>query len=96
MHAAGATQDLPEMRRVPLVDVCLLVKSLGISDISTFLDAAPDPPEPAAVVKAVRELQALGALTEQQELTSLGKLLALLPGELGSNMSQPCGEPAIY
>jgi HrpA-like RNA helicase len=70
------------MRRVPLVDVCLLVKSLGIEDISAFLAAAPDPPEPAAVVKAVRELQALGALTEQQELTSLGKLLALLPGEL--------------
>lgn len=68
------------MRRVPLVDVCLLVKSLGVADISSFLAAAPDPPEPAAVDKAIRELQQLGALTPSLELTSLGRLLALLPG----------------
>jgi hypothetical protein len=68
------------MQRVPLVDVCLMTKSLGVANISSFLAAAPDPPEPAAVEKAIVELQALGALTPEQELTSLGRLLALLPG----------------
>ena len=70
------------MQRVPLVDTCLLVKSLGVPDVAAFLAAAPDPPEPAAVEKALRELQALGALTPQLELTSLGRLLALLPRKL--------------
>lgn len=68
------------MQRVPLVDVCLMAKSLGVANVSTFLAATPDPPEPAAVDKAIAELQALGALTPEQELTSLGRLLALLPG----------------
>lgn len=82
------------MRRVPLVDVCLMAKSLGIADISSFLAAAPDPPEQAAVAKAISELQALGALTETQELTSLGRLLALLPGAspFGGGMSKAIRE----
>jgi len=68
------------MRRVPLVDVCLLVTSLGITDIAAFLAAAPDPPAAKAVDKAISDLQALGALTPDSKLTSLGRLLALLPG----------------
>lgn len=138
------------MQRVPLVDVCLLAKSLGVASISDFLAAAPDPPPAEAVAKAIKELQVclcfcvllrawrvcfaemsvgfsraahsclfylqyvlgcdsycvcnllvrlrvfmcacrclfllvvalqeLGALTASQELTSLGRLLALLPG----------------
>jgi hypothetical protein len=72
------------MRRVPLVDVCLMAKSLGVPDIAGFLAAAPDLPEPPAVDKAIRDLQALGALTPDQELTPLGRLLALLPGAFSS------------
>jgi hypothetical protein len=75
-------QDAPEMQRVPLADVCLLVKSLGgaCTDITSFLAAAPDPPERKAVSDAISELQVMGALDETQELTPLGRLLALLPG----------------
>jgi hypothetical protein len=80
------------MRRVPLVDVCLMAKSLGIADISTFLAAAPDPPLQSAVDKAIRELQALGALTPEQQLTSLGRLLALLPG----TVSGVCGGGGVW
>lgn len=69
------------MQRVPLVDVCLMAKSLGVADVPSFLAAAPDPPESSAVDRAIQELQALGALTPEQELTSLGRLLALLPGK---------------
>jgi HrpA-like RNA helicase len=73
--------DPPELQRMPLGDVCLLVKSLGFADISRFLAGVPDPPAPAAVLGAVGELQSLWALDERQNLTPLGRLLALLPGE---------------
>lgn len=72
--------DQPEIQRVPLADTCLLVRSLGFRDIAGFLAAAPDPPPAAAVAAAVAELQRLWALDHQQELTPLGRLLALLPG----------------
>lgn len=86
-------QDMPEMQRVPLVDVCLMAKSLGVANVSTFLAAAPDPPKPAAVDNAIAELQALGALTPDQELTSLGRLLALLPGRWNLFSSYACWQP---
>jgi HrpA-like RNA helicase len=75
-----AAYDAPEIQRVPLADVCLLVKSLGFADISRFLAGVPDPPPAAAVANAVADLQALSALDDQQQLTPLGRLLALLPG----------------
>lgn len=65
---------------MPLGSVCLLVKSLGFADIKGFLAGVPDPPAAAAVAAAVGDLQALWALDEQQGLTPLGRLLALLPG----------------
>jgi hypothetical protein len=75
-----AAYDPPELQRMPLGDVCLLVKSLGFADIKGFLAGVPDPPAAAAVGAAVADLQALWALDEQQQLTPLGRLLALLPG----------------
>ncbi|WIA34158.1 hypothetical protein OEZ86_012518 [Tetradesmus obliquus] len=74
--------DPPELQRMPLGSVCLLVKSLGFDDIKGFLAGVPDPPAAAAVAAAVGDLQALWALDEQQGLTPLGRLLALLPGDL--------------
>jgi hypothetical protein len=79
-----APYDPPELKRMPLGDVCLLVKSLGFADIAGFLARVPDPPAAAAVASAVGELQALWALDEAQNLTPLGRLLALLPGKLPS------------
>lgn len=76
-----AVYDPPEIQRVPLADVCLLVKSLGFSDISRFLANVPDPPDSRAVSAAVAELQDLWALDAEQQLTPLGRLLALLPGK---------------
>lgn len=73
--------DPPEIHRVPLADTCLLVKSLGFADIGSFLADTPSPPESRAVLTAVSELQKLWALDGQQQLTPLGKLLALLPGK---------------
>jgi HrpA-like RNA helicase len=78
-----AAYDPPEIKRMPLGDVCLLVKSLGFADIAAFLAGLPEaPPAAAAVAGAVADLQALSALDDQQQLTPLGRLLALLPGEL--------------
>jgi HrpA-like RNA helicase len=75
-----AAYDPPEIKRMPLGDVCLLVKSLGFADIAGFLAGLPDPPAAAAVAGAVADLQAMSALDDQQQLTPLGRLLALLPG----------------
>lgn len=72
--------DSPEIQRVPLADTCLLVKSLGFSDIGAFLAETPSPPDSRAVQTAISELQQLSALDENQQLTPLGRLLALLPG----------------
>lgn len=40
----------------------------------------PDPPKPQAVASAVAELQQLSAMDAREQLTPLGRLLALLPG----------------
>ena len=72
--------DAPEIQRVPLDDVVLLVKALGVEDVGAFLAEAPDPPDAAAVRSAIHGLQQIWALDEQQRLTPLGRLLALLPG----------------
>ena len=78
----------PEIQRVPLDDVVLLVKALGVEDVPAFLADAPDPPNAAAVQAAIRELQQLWALDEEGQLTPLGRLLALLPGEQRTNRAQ--------
>jgi ATP-dependent RNA helicase DHX36 len=77
-----AAYDPPEIKRMPVGDVCLLVKSLGFADIAGFLAGLPDPPAAAAVAGAVADLQAMSALDDQQQLTPLGRLLALLPGRV--------------
>jgi ATP-dependent RNA helicase DHX8/PRP22 len=75
--------DEPEIRRVPLRSTILLVKALGIEDAVSFLASAPEPPDAAAVSSAIAELQQLWALDERGELSPLGRLMALLPGEAG-------------
>ena len=76
MRAVG----LPEILRVDLQDICLDVKAQAFeSPIRDFLAAAIEPPSPSAVDSSVRNLEALGALTEEEEITPLGRLLASLP-----------------
>ena len=71
---------LPEMLRADLQEVCLDIKAQAFqSPIREFLAAAIEPPSPKAVDTSVMNLQALDALTEDERITPLGRLLASLP-----------------
>eukprot|EP00668_Euglena_longa_P001624 GGOE01001918.1.p1 GENE.GGOE01001918.1~~GGOE01001918.1.p1 ORF type:complete len:1296 (-),score=359.57 GGOE01001918.1:403-4221(-) len=68
-----------ELLRVPLEEVGLRIKALGIADVHGFLAQAIDVPETRSIDNALLQLQRLGALDAQQELTDLGWLLAGMP-----------------
>eukprot|EP00808_Paulinella_micropora_P005352 g76163.t1 len=70
---------VPELLRTPLEEITLQIKALGLGPVEAFLAKAPDPPDPAAVRTALTLLRDVGALTEQEQLTSLGAHLARLP-----------------
>lgn len=75
-----APSGLPELLRSDLQETCLSIKAQGFREpVSSFLGQAVQPPPPAAVDVAVRKLQALEALTEDEKITTLGRILSQLP-----------------
>ena len=71
---------LPELLRTDLQEICLHIKAQAFqTPIREFLADAIEPPSPQAVDASVINLQALDTLTDEEEITSLGRLLALLP-----------------
>ncbi|MCJ1398887.1 hypothetical protein MMC11_002088, partial [Xylographa trunciseda] len=71
---------LPELLRADLQETCLDIKAQAFkTPIREFLAEAIEPPAPSAVNSAVLNLQALDALTDEEKLTPLGRLLASLP-----------------
>lgn len=71
---------LPELLRADLQETCLDVKAQSFkTPIREFLAEAIEPPAPSAVHSAVLSLQSLDALTDEEKLTALGRLLASLP-----------------
>ncbi|MCJ1404279.1 hypothetical protein MMC11_007504 [Xylographa trunciseda] len=79
----------PEIRRVPLEQLCLSVRAMGIIDIPSFLASTLTPPESMAVEGAIDLLGKMGAL-EGDELTALGQHLAMIPADLR------CGKLMVY
>ncbi|KAI3506324.1 hypothetical protein L1887_28681 [Cichorium endivia] len=79
VYDAFSEYQLPELLRTPLNSLCLQIKSLEVGSIGEFLSAALQPPEPLAVQNAVDFLKMIGALDENENLTHLGKYLAMLP-----------------
>lgn len=76
MRAVG----LPELLRSDLQETCLDVKVQAFKmPVAEFLAGAIEPPPPAAVDASMQNLVSLGALTDEEELTPLGRVLALLP-----------------
>ncbi|KAF0446854.1 P-loop containing nucleoside triphosphate hydrolase protein [Gigaspora margarita] len=74
----------PEMLRSDLQEICLHIKALGLpATISNVLSQAIQPPDQARVFAALNNLKSLQALDHNEELTSLGKVLASLPLEPG-------------
>lgn len=71
---------LPEMLRSDLQEICLDIKAQAFKyPIRQFLAEALEPPSPTSVDASIVNLQALDALTEEEEITPLGRLLASLP-----------------
>lgn len=70
---------VPEIQRADLGCLVLLLKSLGINDLIHF--DFLDPPPHEALLLALEQLYALGALNHLGELTTLGRRMAELPVE---------------
>ena len=79
----------PEILRIPLEQLCLSVRAMGLVDIRGFLGQAPTPPRPSAVEEAIELLTRMGALNNGH-LTALGRHLSAIPADLR------CGKLLVY
>lgn len=71
--------QVPEILRVPLVELCLQIKSLSLGDVGSVLGKAMEPPREESVHSAIATLYEVGAIEGDEELTPLGHHLAKLP-----------------
>ena len=79
----------PEIRRVPLEQLSLSVKAMGVVDVHSFLADTITPPDTLAVEGAMKLLCRMGAL-DGDRLTALGQHLASIPADLR------CGKLMVY
>ena len=84
-----AERPEPEIRRVPLEQLCLSVRAMGMRDVSRFLMRSPTPPDSPAIEGAMKLLRRMGAL-DGDELTAMGQQLAMLPADLR------CGKLMVF
>ncbi|KAL8636862.1 MAG: hypothetical protein Q9228_005794, partial [Teloschistes exilis] len=79
-YASLRAVGFPEMLRSDLQEVCLAIKAQALDyPIRQFLAEALEPPSPASVDASIMNLHALDALTDEEQITPLGRLLASLP-----------------
>ncbi|XVE94165.1 hypothetical protein REPUB_Repub01dG0258300 [Reevesia pubescens] len=71
--------QVPEMLRMPLVELCLQIKLLSLGHIKPFLSKALEPPKEEAMNSAISLLYEVGAVEGDEDLTPLGHHLAKLP-----------------
>lgn len=84
-------QPTPEIKRIRLENLYLMVKSMGINKVEDFLNSGIDPPEQKSLTESKDFLIQIGALTEfDNSLTHLGKYLSFLPTDL------QCAKLLIY
>ncbi|KAI9727235.1 MAG: hypothetical protein M1828_006854 [Chrysothrix sp. TS-e1954] len=79
-HAMMSEMDpstTPEILRTNIVGVVLSLKALGINDLLQF--DFLDSPDPQSIISALEELYALGCLSDQGQLTRVGRQCAELP-----------------
>ncbi|XP_040000994.1 putative ATP-dependent RNA helicase DHX57 [Xiphias gladius] len=77
-----AEQQLPEIQRVPLEQLCLRIKILDVFaelTLESVFSRLIEPPAMGSLDAAKQRLQDLGALTADERLTPLGYHLACLP-----------------
>lgn len=79
-RAAMPAAGLPELLRSDLQTTCLSIKAQGFDQsVASFLDEAIESPPRSAVTSAVENLKSISALTSDEKLTSLGRVLSRLP-----------------
>ncbi|XP_004305853.1 PREDICTED: ATP-dependent RNA helicase DHX36 [Fragaria vesca subsp. vesca] len=72
--------QVPEIRRMPIEELCLQVKLLDPDcKIDEFLNKTLDPPQSETIQNAISVLQDIGALSVEESLTELGEKLGSLP-----------------
>lgn len=72
--------QVPEIRRIPIEELCLQVKLIDpYTRIDVFLNKTLDPPVIETIRNAIIVLQDIGALSKNEELTDLGKKIGSLP-----------------
>lgn len=77
-----APRPQPEIRRLPLEQLCLSVKATAPHrDVAQFLLQTLTPPENQAIDVAMTLLHRVGAL-DNNELTALGRHLSMVPADL--------------
>ena len=69
--------NIPEIQRTNLGNVVLQLKAMGINDLLGF--DFMDPPPSQAIIRALEQLYALGALNDRGSLTKLGRRMAEFP-----------------
>jgi len=69
--------DVPEIKRTDLAGTVLKMKRLGIEDILNFRFI--DPPDKIQIRRAISTLKVLGALDDEENITSIGRVMANLP-----------------
>jgi Major Facilitator Superfamily/AAA domain/Helicase conserved C-terminal domain/Helicase associated domain (HA2) len=75
-------KTVPEILRTDMTNVVLMLKSLGVTDVLHF--NFMDKPPTDALISALDQLYALGALNERGELTNHGRKMAEFPPETPS------------
>ena len=89
MEEQMAERPDPEIRRVPLEQLCLSVRAMGVRNVPEFLSRTPTPPEATTVEGAIKMLRRMGAL-DGDELTALGQQLSMIPADLR------CGKLMVF
>ncbi|XP_027343408.1 DExH-box ATP-dependent RNA helicase DExH6-like [Abrus precatorius] len=78
--------QVPEIKRMPIEELCLQVKLLDPScKIEEFLSRTLDPPGVESIQNAVGVLKEIGALSVGEQLTQLGKKLGSLAVPLSTS-----------
>lgn len=76
-YQAFSQYTTPEIQRVPLDSIILQMVSLGVTHIREF--PFIEPPPPSNVENSIHFLKQQGALTDSENLTPIGQMLAQLP-----------------
>ncbi|CAH00300.1 RNA helicase [Kluyveromyces lactis] len=80
VYESMAELPVPEIKRVTLESLYLSVRSMGIKNVTKFLQQGLDPPPLSSLEKAEQILTTTGLIDETDNtLTQLGKFVSLLP-----------------